>query len=114
MPYAPKHPCSQPGCPALVERGKARCPTHTQQQRKAQDASRPHSAGRGYGHNWRKLRRMVLARSPLCADCGDAATEVHHLVSFADGGMNTDENLQALCKGCHSKRTAREGGGVGR
>jgi len=60
---------------------------------------------------------MVLHRCPLCADPfgehGDrvvAATEVDHIVPLRAGGTNDAENLQALCKSCHSRKTAIEDG----
>ena len=66
---------------------------------------------------WRKLRRMVLARQPLCADpfgvhamLGEIvpATEVDHIVPVREGGENSLENLQALCASCHSRKTNLE------
>lgn len=58
---------------------------------------------------------MVLAREPLCAECKQggmvvAASEVDHIIPLADGGTNDPENLQALCKACHSRKTARQMG----
>lgn len=58
---------------------------------------------------------MHLARHPLCVECQAkgmvvAAAEVDHIVPLADGGTNDDENLQSLCKSCHSRKTARESG----
>ena len=37
---------------------------------KMREDVRPSAASRGYGHRWRKLRRMILARSPICSDPG--------------------------------------------
>lgn len=53
---------------------------------------------------------MVLRSSPLCLDCAaqgltTAATEVHHIIAKRDGGTDSEDNLMALCKSCHSKRT---------
>jgi len=58
---------------------------------------------------------MQLTGQPLCQDCGardrvTAATEVHHVVAIKAGGTHSRDNLRSLCKPCHSKRTAREGG----
>ena len=51
---------------------------------------------------------------PLCADCEQAgrttaAEEVHHKVriSLAPEKRLDFDNLLALCKSCHSKRTKR-------
>ena len=77
-----------------------------------QHLTRPSSARRGYDRRWRKLRRMVLAAHPICqADgCEHAATDVHHIKRRAAGGDDTDDNLQALCHGCHSRITGKEKG----
>ena len=39
-----------------------------------------------------------------------AAAEVHHIVPLSAGGTHDESNLMALCKPCHSRITAREGG----
>ncbi|MBL8236464.1 MAG: HNH endonuclease [Bryobacterales bacterium] len=52
--------------------------------------------------------------NPLCADCLErgryrAAEEVHHVVKVRDDpSRRLDwDALRALCKSCHSARTAR-------
>lgn len=55
---------------------------------------------------------MFLAGHPLCQDCLEygltvAATEVHHVRPLAQCGVHSDDNLLALCKTCHSRRTAQ-------
>lgn len=106
MPWAPKKPCTQPGCGALVDKG--RCEKHTKQQRKQSDARRPSPSRRGYGRTWEKLRVMVLRRQPCCP-CGQPAVHVHHLVPKPEGD-DSFENLQALCHSCHSAETGRSHG----
>ena len=72
---------------------------------------------RGYDATWRRLRKMVLARSPLCVDPYGiharehqvvAAVDIDHIVALKKGGTNAMENLRALCHACHSRKTARE------
>jgi 5-methylcytosine-specific restriction protein A len=60
---------------------------------------------------------IVLTREPLCRACKlrgklVPATDVDHI----DGDVRNmaDENLQPLCHSCHSEKTAREDGGLGR
>ena len=70
----------------------------------------PASAGRQKKYNsknWRNKRAMLLARQPVCP-CGQSATEVDHIIPVADGGGDDAENLQGLCKSCHTRKTSAE------
>ena len=93
-----------------------RPPTHrpsgwiSPQQR---DRERGTRQQRGYDAAWQRVRLVVLAEEPLCTFCAHAglttaATEVDHI----DGNSRNNErtNLRALCKCCHSARTARDQG----
>lgn len=119
MPRRAGRPCRYPGCIEVVRGGGngGYCPAHARQVQRLQDAQRGTSASRGYGALWRRLRGMILAGHPLCADPygvhGDSpalATDVDHIVPLSRGGGNTMENLQALCHSCHSRKTAIEDG----
>ena len=72
---------------------------------------------------WRKLRRHVLSREPLCRDpFGEhaewsevvSATEVDHIVPrrVRPELELSLENLQALCKRCYSRKTKAESRGI--
>lgn len=105
MPFAPLRPCTQPGCPALVKEGK--CEKHSKQYERERGTSHE----RGYTFAWHRARTQFLREHPLCK-CGAVATEVDHIVPhkgnlalFWDVG-----NWQALCKRCHSAKTAVEDG----
>lgn len=100
-------------------RGRDRryCDEHQRLKQAEYDAQRGTAAQRGYDARWRRLRKMYLNAHPLCADpWGDhaergelvAATEVDHIVPRSRDGSDADENLQALCKSCHSRKTALE------
>lgn len=64
---------------------------------------------------WTNLRLSFLKKNPLCADCQSRgvitpANEVDHITPHR-GDMNlflSTENLQSLCKPCHSKKTYKE------
>ena len=68
-----------------------------------------------YGR-WRRVRRYVLAKEPLCRlcrvrnpDCPNPAEEVDHIVPRSKGGPLFDpSNLQPLCKECHYRKTSKE------
>ena len=60
---------------------------------------------------WRAVRRAVLRRDGFrCVKCGKAGRlEVDHRQRIEDGGAEYDpDNLQALCRGCHIAKSARE------
>lgn len=68
---------------------------------------------------WKRLRRMKLARDPLCEECASlgrhrAATECDHRIAVTKGGAALDiENLTSLCRTCHSRKTASMDGAFG-
>jgi len=59
---------------------------------------------------WRKLRVWFLNRNPICNRCQASAEEVHHIVELkADPERALDpDNLEALCKRCHSRETGKK------
>ncbi|KKK68633.1 hypothetical protein LCGC14_2942100 [marine sediment metagenome] len=104
--------CATSGCPAITT--KRRCQRHHQEEQRGQDARRPTATQRGYGWQWRKLRNAVIARDPICTDCGRApSTDADHKIPRSQGGQDTMENLAGKCHGCHSSKTARRDGGFG-
>jgi len=110
MPTRPKRPCRHAGCPVLTESGW--CEKHESERRVRSrwSGDRGSASSRGYGAVWRKLRRMILNRDPVCTVCERApSTEVDHLVPKVDGGLDTDENLRGICHACHDAKTKQEG-----
>ena len=122
MPRKPKHPCAWPGCPKLVEPGSRYCEKHAKERnRQYERYERDKDTKRRYGRTWKRIRDRYIALHPLCEEClkegrSVLATEVHHKLPLADGGTNDENNLQALCKACHSrihiKDKRRPGGAV--
>jgi 5-methylcytosine-specific restriction protein A len=106
-----KKPCALPGCAELVIRGY--CAAHRRAKDTARwellDRNRGSSRERGYDRNWEQFRKMFLARHPFCNDCRRLATEVHHLAKVKNEPALklAGSNCMALCKSCHTKRTAR-------
>jgi 5-methylcytosine-specific restriction protein A len=94
MPYAQRRPCAVRGCGELTP-----CPVH---------ARAPLYNRQG----WRKRARAFLRAHPFCVVCRrrgriTLATDVDHVIDhegnetlFWDSG-----NWQALCAGCHSRKT---------
>lgn len=59
--------------------------------------------------HWLRLRALVLADEPLCRSCAARglvvpALDVDHIDN--DGDNNSRDNLQPLCRSCHSHKTA--------
>ena len=70
-----------------------------------------------YGNrDWIKLRKEIIARHPLCVACLNArritkAEHVDHIRGFKSRAEFFDrDNLQPLCRSCHSKKTHTAGG----
>ena len=63
-------------------------------------------------YRWQKMRATLLSRWPLCRKCRRPAAEIDHIVPVSKGGAFWDKgNLQALCRACHERKTARENRG---
>ena len=72
------------------------------------------SGGRLYDtKRWKRLRRMVLAKDPICITigCNKPATDVDHI--DGNNANNHMSNLDALCHSCHSRKTVFHDGGFG-
>lgn len=102
--------CSSPGCGNLTKREK--CPIC----RKRAEARRGTPAARGYNAAWRRIRIAFLAAHPYCVTdgCNGIATEVDHIRPLSQGGTNDWSNLRAMCKRCHSRRTAKDQSRLGK
>jgi 5-methylcytosine-specific restriction protein A len=86
-------------------------------RRAARDRNR--SPGRAYDtRRWRRLRQAYLLQNPLCEceqRCGHPATVVDHRTPHnGDPELIYDwDNLQAMTKPCHDRKTAAHDGGFG-
>lgn len=80
---------------------------------------------RGYGADWQQVRQIVIARDlGLCQPCKRAGrvtpfAAVDHITPKSQGGENTTDNAECICRACHKRKTAREAaagrvGGAGR
>ena len=116
MPSKPKHICNHPGCNTLCN--TTYCDAHAKQRNIRDNRSSYHYL---YNTNkWIKLRQQILIDNPLCILCKIEhkwvlATVVDHITPHkGNESLFYDvNNLQALCKICHDKKTAEEDGGFG-
>lgn len=121
-----KRVCTYPGCNALVQGiNVKRCEKHSYEK-----SSQPYTASaraadtRSEWYNtqaWARARVAFLRAHPLCEQCKrdgrlTPSTDVDHIVPHRGDVtlFNDVNNLQALCRSCHSRKTATEDGGFGR
>lgn len=85
------------------------------QRKAALDRQRGSAASRGYGYKWQKASKLFLDANPLCVAClgtgtVEPSTEVDHIIPHRGDPKLfwRRSNWQALCKTCHSAKTARE------
>ena len=124
MPRKSPKPCKVPGCPEITRHPSGFCDDHEGYRRaiKAEyDRHRSSAAIRGYDRKWRNYRKTFLSVFPLCMECKQQnkiteATEVDHIKPHkGDRRLFWDlDNHQALCKSCHSIKTAEESGFINR
>ena len=63
---------------------------------------------RGNSTQWKELREACFrVWGRTCNYCGEVATQVDHIIELAIGGTNTLDNLQPLCKSCHTAKTVK-------
>ena len=123
--------CAYPGCRRAVPLDETYCDAHKSKaeemeklRKKRSDQRRLRNKGsassRGYGRQWQALRNRFIAQHPYCVECMKQgrltfAQEVDHITPHrGDPRLLYDEdNLQSLCKVCHSRKTAREDGAYG-
>ncbi|GAA0493659.1 HNH endonuclease [Pigmentiphaga daeguensis] len=115
MARRPKYPCRHRGCPALVD-GPGYCPAHASDAGWRSDQLRGNRHQRGYGTDWDRTRKRILARDGYLCQCEECqaegrpllATEVDHRIPKARGGTDDESNLRAINRDCHKRKTQRE------
>jgi len=59
-----------------------------------------------------QLKKIVASQQKWnCKECNnvlDATYEIDHIIALEDGGNNSIQNLQALCRNCHGKKTMQD------
>ena len=114
MPFRPKQYCKSPNCNQLVDAKIGYCDKHKKPVGRYEE-DRESASKRGYDRIWQRLRAVKLRHDPLCEECKRndrivIAIEVHHIkpVKLFPWLRLVWENLESLCKSCHSKKTAEE------
>lgn len=59
-----------------------------------------------------QLKKIVASKQKWgCKNCKnilEATYEIDHIIALEDGGSNNIDNLQALCRNCHGKKTMED------
>ena len=123
MPYKPKKPCAYPGCPELTITSHDKyCSKHQKLYVQEYDKYyRDKNAHEFYvSKQWKNKRLNYLIEHPFCEQCQKEgrlvkAQMVDHIVPIKQGGsLLDDNNLQALCNSCHSRKSVNEGSSFGK
>ena len=58
-----------------------------------------------YDYKWQKLSRYARTIQPYCSRCGSQRDlTADHILSLAQGGQNTLDNIMVLCRSCNSSK----------
>lgn len=115
MPYKPERACSNRSCPNTTKNFMGYCNDCINERNRAN----PRQDQKEYNTDqWKQIRNIVLSKNPLCVVCAEygettEATEVDHIKEWRTGRDKAEQwslfismdNLQSLCKSCHSKKT---------
>ena len=112
MPTAPKTH-RPPGMPAPGEAATLYAQTRRRSGQKYKRTPKGQEANRFYAsRRWRKVRKMKLARDPICQGCQERAAEhAHHIrPRLGHPTLAYDlDNLMSLCPECHGRVRADDG-----
>lgn len=84
---------------------------------KERERFRGSKQSRGYGGEWERISLAYREAHPVCEICNDAPTDdTDHIVPFKglDDPLRTAwDNLQAVCRPCHNRKTHWSNGKMG-
>jgi|GEM_PF-937416 len=111
MPARIPKACRVRACPNTSAAKHGYCLSH--EDRVKDHSIQRRGKGRG-GRPWRRLREKIKARANgLCEQHKVKGLYVvggfcDHILNAAQGGDDSESNLQWLCKPCHDAKTAKE------
>ena len=110
MPRKSNKICSYVGCNIIISGTQRRCAEHQEASWNIQRDYNPFYSSK----EWKRLSKAFRAANPLCIKCkkkGRDTLTAHadHIKPITEGGDPLSwDNLQPLCKRCHSSKTAKE------
>jgi len=113
MPRKSQRPCAWTGCGQLTY--NCYCDKHQKEANTNYNKFKRNQTRQGFydSPKWRALRKVKISQTPMCELCQKAgrlakAEMVDHITEIEDGGGALDiDNLQSLCRSCHSSKTLR-------
>ena len=103
--------CKYPRCPVVHTEVSSYCKTHAVEKDMKWSDNKPRNLFYGRKH-WLTARAIKLGNSPICQACNRyPSIDVHHIKRLEDCTIQESydqDNLEALCKRCHAKHTAKE------
>ena len=105
-----KSTCMEPLCPDYAEH-RGYCDKHKRDKPvKRLEHSKMYST-----EQWRRIRTIHLINNPLCECCSlhgfvELGKDVDHIIPHRGNKkvFSSADNLQSLCKSCHSRKTNHE------
>jgi 5-methylcytosine-specific restriction protein A len=106
--------CNEVGCDEKVSDNKySKCDAHRRDVYKSFNAHKDSEPWRGRKY-WQQIRKVVITRDVICQTCKAngkvvPGCDVDHIVPVSEGGSKYNlDNLQLLCRSCHSQKTMNE------
>lgn len=120
MPRSARRGCSYGWCNRLAVEGECYCEEHLKQvNREYERYGRDPKTKKMYGRDWDRIRLRYKREHPFCEECLKherlvPTQHIHHRIPLSEGGTHAFDNLEALCKPCHSRIHAKLGDRWGR
>lgn len=118
MPQRMQKPCRHKGCNKLHRNANGYCDQHSDDALgwKRSQERKGNVTQRGYGYKWQVLRKRVLERDGYLCQCEECAKklmplpahEVDHIIPKSQGGKDNLDNLRAINRECHKRKTQIE------
>jgi 5-methylcytosine-specific restriction endonuclease McrA len=112
-----KRICAYPMCKRLIDPHERYCPEHKRDtagsngNRKPFENAARSNTGLYNTARWKRLRKKHLEENGYCIYCGSAENLTVDHITAPRGDEDlffSPGNLQTLCPGCHSFKTAKE------
>ena len=117
MPARAPRRCHANGCRKLIREPREWL-CHQCEKQRQRTTNTQRTKTNNYNGAWVGISKAYLRTYPLCEEClrhgyETKSTQTDHITPLNDGGTNEWSNLKALCRACHSRKTATYDQGFG-